>query len=111
MRRRSGARFAREVPDSGLRFARTPSSVRGEFLPPSPPPVLHRSCNICAPMRRADVPEPVLAVCRRLGEAGFQAYVVGGCVRDALRGVPCKDWDVATSADPEIVQRLFRRTI
>jgi tRNA nucleotidyltransferase (CCA-adding enzyme) len=62
-------------------------------------------------MRRADVPEPVLAVCRRLGEAGFQAYVVGGCVRDALRGVPCKDWDVATSADPEIVQRLFKRTI
>ncbi len=62
-------------------------------------------------MKRSDVPEPVLAVCKRLTEGGFQAWVVGGCVRDVIRGIEAHDWDVATSADPDVVQRLFRRTI
>lgn len=50
-------------------------------------------------------------VAARLRAAGFQALFAGGCVRDRLRGVAPKDWDVATDARPEDVQRLFRRTV
>lgn len=50
-------------------------------------------------------------VVRRLQEAGFQALWAGGCVRDELLGLQPKDYDVATDARPEQVQKLFRRTI
>ncbi|WP_257458935.1 CCA tRNA nucleotidyltransferase [Archangium lipolyticum] len=59
----------------------------------------------------ADVPRPVLDVIARLRELGHAAYLVGGCVRDSLRGVHPKDFDVATSALPEEVQRAFRKVI
>ena len=51
------------------------------------------------------------ALVSRLQQAGFTAYFAGGCVRDRLRGVPPKDFDVATDARPEQVQRLFPRTV
>lgn len=47
----------------------------------------------------------------RLKERGFEAYLVGGCVRDMVRGATPKDFDVATSARPEEVQRSFPKTI
>jgi poly(A) polymerase len=47
-------------------------------------------------------------VVRRLERAGFQAYLVGGCVRDLLLGSKPKDFDIATSARPEDVKSLFR---
>jgi poly(A) polymerase len=50
-------------------------------------------------------------IVERLQEAGFEAMYAGGCVRDMLRGVPPHDYDIATSARPEAVQSLFRRTI
>jgi tRNA nucleotidyltransferase (CCA-adding enzyme) len=59
----------------------------------------------------ADVGAAALEVCRRLAGAGHAAQVVGGCVRDLLLGRPAKDWDVATSAHPDAVQRVFPRTI
>jgi tRNA nucleotidyltransferase (CCA-adding enzyme) len=59
----------------------------------------------------AEVPRPVLNVIVRLRELGHAAYLVGGCVRDTLRGVHPKDFDVATSALPEEVQRGFRKVI
>jgi len=43
----------------------------------------------------------------RLKEAGFLAYAVGGCVRDALLGRPTNDWDVTTSATPEQIKAVF----
>jgi poly(A) polymerase len=46
----------------------------------------------------------------RLHEAGFQAFLVGGCVRDLLLGLEPKDFDVATDALPEQVKRLFRNS-
>lgn len=58
-----------------------------------------------------DVPSYALGVCQVLHEAGFEAVVVGGCVRDALMGRSANDWDVATSARPEIVMRLFRHVV
>ncbi len=52
-----------------------------------------------------------LAVVDRLREGGFKAYLVGGCVRDRLLGVPVHDVDVATSASPEQVGELFPRHV
>ncbi len=50
-------------------------------------------------------------IIRRLREAGHVALLAGGCVRDRLLGVEPGDWDIATSAAPEEVQRLFARTV
>jgi poly(A) polymerase len=52
-----------------------------------------------------------ISVVERLQEAGHQALWAGGCVRDELLGLTPKDYDVATSAKPEQVRRLFRRSI
>ena len=57
------------------------------------------------------VPADVERVVARLVAAGHEAYVVGGCVRDALRGVDPHDWDVATSATPDEIQKVFRRSL
>lgn len=56
------------------------------------------------------VPQELLAICRTLHEAGYQAYLVGGCVRDMLLGRTPKDWDVTTNATPEQIQALFSDT-
>ena len=50
-------------------------------------------------------------VLRRLGDAGFAAYIVGGAVRDLAMGNPPHDYDIATSAKPAQVKALFERTI
>ncbi len=55
------------------------------------------------------VDERAAEVVRTLKKAGFEAYVVGGAVRDLLAGLKPKDFDVATNATPEEVKRLFRR--
>lgn len=53
------------------------------------------------------LPSPVLQLIETLNRAGFAAYAVGGCVRDALRGVTPPDFDIATDATPEQVTALF----
>src|SRR3954454_11706000 len=50
------------------------------------------------------------AIAQRLREGGHIAYFAGGCVRDMARGVAPKDYDLATDATPEIVQKIFPRT-
>jgi poly(A) polymerase len=50
-------------------------------------------------------------VCATLKARGFQAYLVGGCVRDILLGRPPADYDVATDATPDAVQRIFPRSL
>jgi tRNA nucleotidyltransferase (CCA-adding enzyme) len=66
-------------------------------------------------MRRAiapgQIPDEVVGLCRTLIEAGHEAHLVGGGVRDLLLGRQVHDWDVATSARPEEVQALFPRTL
>lgn len=62
-------------------------------------------------MTRLHPPESVREICRTLERAGHEAWCVGGAVRDALLGIETLDWDIATSALPEQVQKLFRRTI
>ena len=54
-----------------------------------------------------DVPDEVRTAITTLKKAGFEAYLVGGCVRDLVLGRVSKDWDVATNAEPKKVQELF----
>nr|CAD19096.1 polynucleotide adenyltransferase [Stigmatella aurantiaca Sg a15] len=62
-------------------------------------------------LHRADIPRPILDVLQRLRELGFAVFLVGGCVRDILRGVAPKDFDVASSALPQEVQGAFKKVI
>jgi putative nucleotidyltransferase with HDIG domain len=57
------------------------------------------------------VPADVEKVVDHLLDAGHDAYVVGGSVRDALRGVDPHDWDVTTDATPEQIQKVFKRSL
>ncbi|MBI5004381.1 HD domain-containing protein [Candidatus Kaiserbacteria bacterium] len=56
------------------------------------------------------VPVAVFNVCKTLKNAGFEAYLVGGCVRDLIVSREPKDWDVTTNANPEQIQGLFSET-
>lgn len=56
-------------------------------------------------------PAEVRWIAEQLEDAGFSAWAVGGAVRDALAGGEAEDWDLATSAPPKEVQRIFRRTV
>lgn len=57
------------------------------------------------------IPEKVEFIINKLETAGFEAYAVGGCVRDSILGRKPDDWDITTSAKPEQVKALFRRTV
>lgn len=54
-----------------------------------------------------NIPQEVKNIIVKLQEAGFEAYAVGGCVRDLLLGQKPKDWDIATNALPEQIQQVF----
>ena len=58
-----------------------------------------------------NIPEGAAYVLHQLREAGYEAYVVGGCVHDSLLHRVPDDWDITTSARPEEVKAVFRRTI
>ncbi len=53
------------------------------------------------------IPPEVSYVTKTLRDAGFEAYLVGGCVRDMICGVKPKDWDATTNAHPDQIQKLF----
>jgi poly(A) polymerase len=53
------------------------------------------------------IPGEVSEILEKLQKSGYEAYIVGGCVRDLLRGEKPKDWDVTTSAKPEEILKLF----
>lgn len=71
----------------------------------STPEVLNRSQH---PIERGEISRYAISVVERLQNAGYQAYLVGGCVRDLLLDIEPKDFDVATSATPEQVRAEFR---
>jgi len=57
------------------------------------------------------IPEYVTQVTETLTKGGYEAHLVGGCVRDLLMGRTSKDWDVTTNATPEQIQGLFEKTV
>lgn len=57
------------------------------------------------------LPQQVEYMINTLNQAGFEAYAVGGCVRDSIMGREPDDWDITTDASPEQVKKLFRRTV
>ncbi|MCL5004414.1 MAG: HD domain-containing protein [Patescibacteria group bacterium] len=56
---------------------------------------------------RFNIPEEILDICEKLQKAGFEAYLVGGCVRDLLMDKEPKDWDITTNAKPQEIQKIF----
>lgn len=57
-----------------------------------------------------EVPQEVAEVAETIEKAGFEAHLVGGCVRDLLIGRKPTDWDITTNAKPEEIQKLFKET-
>ena len=57
------------------------------------------------------IPENVFFILKTLKQNGYEGYAVGGCVRDTILGRKPEDWDITTSAKPEQVKALFRRTV
>ncbi len=60
---------------------------------------------------KIQMPEDVKYILEKLNNAGYEAYAVGGCVRDSILGRIPDDWDITTSAKPEETKALFPRTI
>ncbi len=60
--------------------------------------------------REFNIPQEISQIAETLESAGFEAYLVGGCVRDLYRGVMPKDWDVTTNAKPDEIIALFPKT-
>ena len=58
-----------------------------------------------------EIPKNAETILHILEKAGYEAYVVGGCVRDSILGRSPDDWDITTSAKPEQVKALFHRTV
>jgi putative nucleotidyltransferase with HDIG domain len=61
-------------------------------------------------MQKMNVPKEIKSIISALKKEGFQAYMVGGCVRDFLRSKEPKDWDVTTNASPEKIVKLFPKS-
>lgn len=67
---------------------------------------MHRTISL-----EIEIPQGATWVLKQLRDAGYEAYVVGGCVRDSLLHRMPDDWDITTSAKPEDTKRIFRRTV
>src|SRR6266850_3908337 len=85
----------------------TPPIPAAEAPRPSPPPV-HRGPEIVHhPVALKDLDPDAVRIVKRLTRFNYPAYLVGGCVRDLLLELRPKDFDIATSATPRQVKRLF----
>ena len=60
---------------------------------------------------KIELPRKVVLIIKNLQRYGYDAYAVGGCVRDSILNRKPEDWDITTSAKPEQVKRIFRRTV
>ncbi|MEA3493954.1 MAG: CCA tRNA nucleotidyltransferase [Candidatus Margulisiibacteriota bacterium] len=62
-------------------------------------------------MRRKKFPKNAVKIIKTLKKNGYQAYLVGGCIRDMLLGLPVLEWDITTSAKPNKVKKLFKKVV
>lgn len=97
--------WVRVLPGAPLFLPTRPARrVRKEILPGT------QSYCMKAKIEKLPIPPEVSRVTESLHRAGFQAYLVGGCVRDLLMGRKPKDWDITTNALPEQIIPLFTKT-
>ncbi len=61
-------------------------------------------------MENPNLPKDVFFIIDKLNQAGYEAYIVGGCVRDCILGRKPMDWDITTSAEPQEVKKIFPHT-
>jgi poly(A) polymerase len=106
--------FVSELPLPSQADAAPPRRARParseDAAPPAPEPQAPVGPRRAVELDEARIDPDVQKVVRRLVRAGYEAYLVGGCVRDLLLGMRPKDFDVATSARPEEVRELFRNS-
>ena len=62
-------------------------------------------------MKKIEIPETLKKMNKIFRQNGFEAYLVGGAVRDVLMGKKPSDWDLTTSAKPEQVMSIFKKVI
>lgn len=62
-------------------------------------------------MSKINIPIEVEKIINNLQNENFEAYIVGGCVRDNILGIEPKDWDIATNAKPEQIKKIFVKTV
>ncbi|MCA9714725.1 MAG: tRNA cytidylyltransferase, partial [Myxococcales bacterium] len=74
-------------------------------------PIPETAAATCRLLEAQSLPSSLMTVARTLHDAGHEVVLVGGAVRDCLLGRARGDWDLATSATPDEVTRLFRKTI
>jgi tRNA nucleotidyltransferase (CCA-adding enzyme) len=60
---------------------------------------------------KLEIPQEVLNIAKKLEDAGYETWCVGGAIRDTLLGAPHNDFDLTTAAPPTEVQKLFKRTV
>ena len=60
---------------------------------------------------KIDIPQDVKFIINTLINNGYEAYIVGGCVRDSILQKNPKDWDITTKANPEEVMKLFDKVV
>src|SRR5512143_2155209 len=92
-------------PSSNLFRSRAQRPANEATSGPPQPTIVPRADH---PISRANISPATLKVLYRLRDSGYQAFLVGGAVRDLLLGLQPKDFDVATDAHPEDVRRIFR---
>src|SRR5208283_5726115 len=88
------------------------AGLRPKLVSPPPSGVRPQHISICegAEMPQSHAESLARQVIARLRSAGHQAYFVGGCVRDLLRGASPKDFDISTDARPDRIMDLFPRS-
>jgi tRNA nucleotidyltransferase (CCA-adding enzyme) len=62
-------------------------------------------------MNKFEIPDFISHIIENIEAHGFEAYLVGGCVRDMMRSCPPSDWDIASSAPPHEIMRIFEKTV
>jgi len=89
----------------------SPRACRGAKCVRTNSSILHKIVEQNTKNLISKIPPEVSQVTDTLEKAGFEAYLVGGCVRDLLMDMEPKDWDITTNAKPEEIMKLFKKTV
>ncbi|QLB21258.1 poly(A) polymerase [Vespertiliibacter pulmonis] len=107
---RSSPENVERTPHSQKKLAKpSPKKTMGNNLPSH---ILHKKFTFNANhynISPKNFPNNAIAIVNKLNKAGYEAYLVGGCIRDLLLQSPSKDIDIATNARPEEIQKIFGR--